>query len=225
MPPMIEDILKTYLGVEECQSIRLDGVGLNGIYICVIDGHINFGSIAMHCLERTKHGAVHVICATKEFCSKLSNQIQCLNQNNIELRVVSSDTKEEERCKSCREWTLGNFSILVSTTCCLVGNENKKCRSIVGVGHLFNIACLVQACGRLRPSQRDRTCEARFFVNTKQPIPLPEDNSHIFGDKLSVSLFMDPKVLTSFYQEKSKCRQVHLLELLGSSLNEHDNCK
>ena len=211
MPPKIEDVLKTYLGIKECQTIRLDGIGLDGIYICVMNDHINFGSMAKHCLKRTLHGAVHVICATKEFCSKKKSFVPNslirfnINKNNIDFRVVSSHTKEEERSKSYRERTIGNCSILVSTTCCLVGNENKKCRSIVGVGHLFNVACCFQASDRLRSSQRDSLCEARFFANTKQPIPIPEDSSHIFGDNLSVSLFMDPSILIEFYKDKSKC--------------------
>ena len=215
-PTEMEDVLKTYLGTKPCRTVKKDGIGLDGIYLCVVDAPINLQSIADHCLKRTQIGAVHVICATKEFCSQLSDQIQALNKNKLHVRVVSSDTHEEERSKSCQEWSNGNCIILVSTTCCLVGNENKKCKSIVGVGHLFNVACLIQACGRLRPCQRDETCEARFFVNTRQPVPIPEDSRSVFGDHSIVTSFSDPNKLTEFYKERHKCRQIHLSQLLGS---------
>ena len=226
LPLDVEEVLKTYLSTNPCKSIRIDGLGLDGIYICVMDGPLKLESIAEHCLQRTMNGAVHVICATKEICYQLSEQIEKLNKEKLDLRVVSSESNEEERSISSRAWASGHCSILVSTTCCLVGNENKKCRSIVGVGHLFNVACLVQACGRLRPCQRDSTCEARFFVNTKQRIPIPgEDSVTPFDGDGVVDAFRDPDKLTEFYREKRKCRQIHLSELLKTSWSGSNNSK
>jgi superfamily II DNA helicase RecQ len=104
--------------------------------------------------------AVHVICATKDWASKVHG---AMINKQIDSREVTSDVLSDNQDEIAREWGASKFSVLVSTTAALVGNENIACRLIVIVGLLYDVSQIVQAIGRLRKEQRDESAAVRLF--------------------------------------------------------------
>jgi len=64
----------------------------------------------------------------------------CVDSNKI--CFVTGDLTPKEQALCAKKWAL-------------VGNENHRYRSVIVVGVLFNLSCLLQAIRRLRPKQRD----------------------------------------------------------------------
>jgi hypothetical protein len=68
--------------------------------------------------------------------------------------LVSADTSKDKQADIAFTWFQGDFDVFLSTICGLVGNESSRCRNVLVAGYLFNLISIVQAIGRLRPSQR-----------------------------------------------------------------------
>ena len=95
---------------------------------------------------------VHVIVATKQQCTDIA---QCLKQStNLSVEALSSDEPSSRQEAVAQQWRSGDIRILVSTTCALCGNENHNCRHVIVCGMIYSLMNIVQAVGRLRPSQR-----------------------------------------------------------------------
>jgi hypothetical protein len=99
--------------------------------------------------------AVHVICSSistaHKLCSLLSGDAIT---KQFGVKVVSSTTLPDEQEKIAKLWSDGCLEVLIGTTCTLVGNESNRCRSVLVLGHLYNLTNIVQAVGRLRMPQR-----------------------------------------------------------------------
>lgn len=79
-------------------------------------------------------------------------------------RFVTSHSSAEEQANVAREWSLGKFQVLVSTTIALVGNENADCHHVLIIGYLYSLMNVIQAMGRLRPSQRLGGASIRIYL-------------------------------------------------------------
>ena len=91
---------------------------------------------------------------------------------------------------------------------CLVGNENSKCRSVITLGHLFNLPSLIQSFGRLRPNQRSN-CVAICCVDANNQQEMGPDLEYELECcglwNSDVESFVGPSSLTGFYTAH-KCR-------------------
>ena len=101
----------------------------------------------------TNEHHVHVIVESKKMATNVQDKISEMDCS----RVVTSDVSGEDQMDIAGKWCRGEFSVLISTTCALVGNENPKCKSVVFCGCAYSLMNLLQGVGRLRPSQRSST--------------------------------------------------------------------
>ena len=186
---------------------------------------LNLAVNALRMLSRQHpdHG-IHVMVAGKasgdRIVSALSPDILC--------RFVSSDTPQLEQTEVAKDWSEGRFQILVSTTIALVGNENEKCRHVFIVGLLFSLMNVIQAIGRLRPSQRVGGASVRIFVQPQTETRLVEygeRDSQMFTSLLARKLINDDRDsymrvasvlgLHSWLSDNNCCRIRKLGELYG----------
>ncbi len=66
------------------------------------------------------------------------------------------------------QWRRGEISVLISTTCALVGNENGKCRHIMIVDQIYDLSNLLQAMGRLRVEQGGQDSFVTQFLSEEE---------------------------------------------------------
>lgn len=90
------------------------------------------------------------MCKSKDIAQRIYGAVT----NNFNAELVTSSVDREKQATIAAKWRHGDIQVLVSTTCALVGNENRNCRFIVIAGRLYNLMNVLQACGRLRPKQR-----------------------------------------------------------------------
>jgi len=118
LPLEVEKVMSNYLGMENCNTVRQPSIGLNGIFLGVMDGPLNFQTIATHCLACLDKGSLHAICSTKDICRIVADNILSdAASRNVLLQIITSDTHKEKRSQTCSEWSTGNCDILISTTC------------------------------------------------------------------------------------------------------------
>jgi len=103
----------------------------------------------------TKRSVAHVICSSRQLAGDVRKLLEGGLVQTDHLCFVTGDSTSKEQASCAKKWASGKARVLISTTSALVGNENAHCRTIIIVGVLFNLSCLLQAIGRLRPSQRD----------------------------------------------------------------------
>ena len=211
---------------------------------------------------------IQVMCQTKAMADELSDGLSRLQhvseghalydmmQGNESFRVVSlsSATPESTQQTVASDWTNGRITCLVSTTCALVGTENKACKHLIVAGILYNVMTFVQACKRLRPEQ----CEngsIRVIYSRKGHVrmltPLKCQLDELLQvkkeDKRMLKLLQEEKLiglteeaktrymavgsglgLVSFLDCKVKCRLRDISERFGSrrtACGVCDNCK
>jgi superfamily II DNA helicase RecQ len=102
-------------------------------------------------IRKVTSGHLHIICKSKSQCKQLS---YLLREKGIQNEEVNADISSSDQKKIASDWYEGKIEVLISTIVALVGNENPKCKGIIVVGVIYNLASLVQAIGRLRPNQR-----------------------------------------------------------------------
>ncbi|CAJ1963577.1 unnamed protein product [Cylindrotheca closterium] len=224
----VEAATQKWLGTKNCKSRRTASLGLAGIPIHVkpIPTGDGLQSVIQ---DRLKFGHIHVFCWTKRDCAKIYDcllEIVTLNQ----IGVVTSDTSEEARQGASKTWFNGGWKILISTTCCLVGNENLNCKTVICFGHMYNLASLIQAMGRLRVNQRNG-CKAICFLDVDKEVDAASDlMAHLSCCGLlsdAVRKFVGPTSLNNFYRT-SECRIALATKEFGARLvpncGECDNC-
>jgi MinD-like ATPase involved in chromosome partitioning or flagellar assembly len=106
----------------------------------------------------TGKGHAHVICAEKRDAewlkSKLPQLLQLSKLPDLVVELVTADTPRAEVDRIASAWREGLVHLLITTTCGLVGNENKLARFIFFHHCLYAITNLIQGIGRLRLIQR-----------------------------------------------------------------------
>ena len=128
-------------------------------------------SIVAGCMRQTPSAACHVIVNSKNDAQLIHAKLS----RNFESRIVTSESTGEEQFEIARYWKESEFQVLVSTSIALVGNENPKCRHVVIVGYLFNLLSLVQAIGRLRPSQRSRKGSIKIILPIRSKLDFKKE--------------------------------------------------
>ena len=111
--------------------------------------------------------AIHVFVSRKNDGIALERLFAVQYPNNC--RFVSADNSKDEINQVAAEWGRSVFSILISTSIALVGNENPKCRHLACAGYLFDVMSMVQFFGRLRPYMRSPTGQVFLCVPNKLP--------------------------------------------------------
>ena len=96
-------------------------------------------------------------------------------------RFISSDTDRAElNDVASKQWSKGEFDVLISTNITLVGNENPLCRHVAVAGYLFDTMQIVQAFGRLRNYMRCSTGRMHFSVPSALPTYRIKEDDHRF---------------------------------------------
>ena len=113
-------------------------------------------------LDEKEGHAIHVIANSRKVSELL---VELLKKKCDSFRYVSAKTPKADMDKVAKDWSNGRFRVLISTTIALVGNENKHCRHVVILGYLFNLTNVIQAMGRLRPSQRTGGASVQLWVH------------------------------------------------------------
>ena len=127
---------------------------------------------ALDAIRRNSSHAVHIMVSSKEDAAFIATKI---SEASISHRLLTSDLEEAQQKVIAKQWRKSKFSVLVSTTLAVTGNENPSCRHLVVNGYLFNIITTVQAINRLRPRQRFGGASIRIF--------LPRRSLSFFEDK------------------------------------------
>ena len=104
-------------------------------------------------------GACHVLCSSIPLVSTVTIELS----KTLRVLSVTGNSSCQDQIRCAKNWSKGEYDVLVSTVVGLVGNENKACRTIVVGGFLFNVSSLVQAIGRLRPTQRGPDSKVKVF--------------------------------------------------------------
>ena len=106
----------------------------------------------------TGKGHAHVICAEKreaEWLKSKAPQLLLLSKlPELVVELVTAHTPRAEVDRIASAWREGLVHLLITTTCGLVGNENKLARFIFFHHCLYAITNLIQGIGRLRLIQR-----------------------------------------------------------------------
>jgi superfamily II DNA helicase RecQ len=183
-------------------------------------------------LESNK-GDVHVICAEKRDAEWLYEKARRI-LSGFSSEIVTSETSSVEVDQIAEAWRSFSVRLLITTTCGLVGNENKKARFVFLFQCLYSITNLVQGVGRLRLDQRgddsivlhiasedywreeegsrstqlhksgDRLMEQLSQVNF-----LSSSDCGIFKDWFHISGYLD------FLRAEGRCQLQHLAEMTG----------
>ena len=107
---------------------------------------------------------VHIICATT---TAVANIYDKLKDNEKVRSIIGSDTSQRKK-QTADDWRTGAVEVLISSTCALVGNENKKCRHIIIVDRIYDLSNLLQAIGRLRKEQGGKDSCITHFLSSEE---------------------------------------------------------
>jgi len=120
----------------------------------------------------------HIICKTIKQGEDICKILRILKVDGVVL--VTSNISSSEQKEIASRWFNGEIRVLVSTIIALVGNENPKCRVIIVLDLIFNLASLIQALGRLRPTQRDNNARViQILLSTPKYSSLGENEYDI----------------------------------------------
>jgi hypothetical protein len=135
-------------------------------------------------IEQDPSHAVHIMVASKGDAIFISSK---LSEYSVSHRLLTSDVDMDQQQSIAKEWKNSEFSVLVSTSIAVVGNENAECRHLVVNGYLFNIITMVQAINRLRPSQRNGGASIQIYLPMYRQTHLDSlwDNDRLSFDALA----------------------------------------
>jgi hypothetical protein len=129
----------------------------------------------------TRVGACHVLCSSLILVAAVTKELS----KTLRVLSVTGNSSYQEQIRCSKSWLKGEYDVLVSTVVGLVGNENKFCKTIVVGGFLFNVSSLVQAIGRLRPTQRGAESKVqvfRFPFRSVDRVDASEKSSTLFSE-------------------------------------------
>lgn len=132
---------------------------------------------------------IHIICSSVGRANRLFTALK----PKCRVELVTSEVIIKEQREIAAKWRRGEFQVLLSTTCALVGNENSRCRFLFTAGYLFNLMCVVQAWGRLRPNQRTSFGRIEMLINNLKRDQLEQAKRN---DKLQCDLLLGKGIVT-----------------------------
>lgn len=132
--------------------------------------------------KRNPNHGVHIMVASKSDAIFIASR---LGEHSICHRLLTSEADSEQQVSIAKEWRNSQFSVLVSTSIAVVGNENPNCRHLIVNGYLFNVISMVQALNRLRPKQRSGGASVQIFLPN-----LRDEYFNEFWDRKEKSVFL-----------------------------------
>lgn len=175
----------------------------------------NVSSAIIDFVLKSRVGACHVLCSSKSLVETISSELS----RTLKVLSITGDCSYQEQIRCAESWFEGDYDILVSTVVGLVGNENRYCKTVVVGGFLFNVSSLVQAIGRLRPTQRGPDSIVEVFS-----FPFREDD-RLTNAETSETLFDDGLAAGFLSQDdKSVFRQIFAPVGLQDFLLLNDGC-
>ena len=175
LPKELMGTVHSYLNIASTELNVISGNDLLGEFPSVFFVDVNICENTLKLtLQRIStllqlHGdreAIHIFAPTKNHAQKIHDDIR-KKFPVVAVGLVTSELKDHGDIAS--KWKSSSLSVLVSTTSALVGNENPKCRHVIICGTIYNILNVVQAFGRLRPTQRKAGGSIFFYVDKITP--------------------------------------------------------
>ena len=228
----MEDVITKWIGTSPALTkVPSTDLGLDGIPIDVEVSNNPADSLLEFCTLRKRKGGIHIFCSSRSDVDTVVTKIGHRYPLDPVL-WVTSETPTRERENVSKRWAEAADTFLVSTTSCLVGNENRLCRTILFLGSIHSLPSFVQGVGRLRPRQREGCQVTVFWKGTppkkKQEKPSPVDCKAYFGSTgKGVAEFVSEDPLYDFYRGAA-CRQVMLNRFFGFQVQTCgicDNCR
>ena len=118
-------------------------------------------------LKQNPSCGVHIMVVLKINAMFIASKLIKLSIGN---RLLTSNVDLEQQESIAWDWRKSCFSVLMSTSIAIVGNENPECQHLVWNGYLYNTMNMIQAINRLRPKQRTGGV-------TFSPLPTRESSS------------------------------------------------
>jgi len=144
--------------IQDCDDIGLENIPIT---VSLWDG--DDGQVVKHVSKNLKKGHIHIFGQTKGLCKRFRDKLRKIVDPDVNVFSITGGATEEEKKQVMLAIQGGKCHVLLTTTCALVGFENKLVRSVLVLGFLYNVPSVVQAAGRLRPSQREG-CDCTFLV-------------------------------------------------------------
>lgn len=233
LPYELAQILSIWYGMHNAIVQDCTNLGLGGIPIQVKAWDGNCATVQQYVHNNLPKGHIHIFCKTKSMCKNFRDYLRKSVDVDVEVHMVTGDSTEEERKAVFMAIDHSRCHILLTTTCALVGFENKMVRFVLVLGFIYNIPSVVQAAGRLRPSQRANGCD--FTILCRQTDFNGSDDSMMLDaltyaglSNETVRQFVASQALVDFLVA-STCRLQFLAKEFGFGTTPQcgicDNCK
>lgn len=148
------NILASYLGLSS-SATPIDVIKADDL----VGNHFNFevrskpkysiNGVVEYAKERMTSCHVHIICATIKAAEDIYNNLKQLPG----VAAIIGQDPSDEKMQTADRWRKGEITVMISSTCALVGNENRNCRHVMIVDQIYDLQNLLQAMGRLRVEQ------------------------------------------------------------------------
>jgi DEAD/DEAH box helicase/Zinc knuckle len=171
LPNQLTQSVHSYMGMRPSDVTVISGDNILGEFPSgfILDVSLCSNSVQL-CLQRVEtilalygdNDAIHVFAASKREAQRIHD---CVSKNFPCAAIGLVTSAVEDQGTVASKWRSSELTLLVSTTSALVGNENPMCRHIIICGTIYNVLNVVQAFGRLRPSQRKAGGSIYFYVD------------------------------------------------------------
>ncbi len=126
----------------------------------LVGSHFNFEvvpslqtkDIATYASKRVTSCQIHIICSAVSSAQSIYEELR-QQASDKEVQVLVGSDNSSTKMQVAEDWRDGKVDILITSTCALMGNENRKCKHIFIVDLIYDMSNLLQAIGRLRKEQ------------------------------------------------------------------------
>lgn len=126
----------------------------------LVGTHFNFeviptlqtGVIVSYASRRVASSQIHIICSTVSSAQSIYEELE-QQASGITVQVLVGSDDRSTKMQVAKDWRDGKLDILITSTCALMGNENRNCKHIFIVDLIYDMSNLLQAIGRLRKEQ------------------------------------------------------------------------
>ena len=171
-PAMVTDI-GIHLGLiedDDCRPFQIIHAGPavpnDRFSLSVVNGNAN--DIANLIIKVTNGEAhTHILCSTIKMAGLIKNILQnmsTLRGSNLLVRVVTGNDSSDTKTAAAHDWQASKIHVLISTTCLVLGVENKLLKTCIVAGLTSNLSTLVQFLGRVRIENGSKDTSVVQFV-------------------------------------------------------------
>ena len=108
--------------------------------------------IVAYASRRVTSCQIHIICSTVLSAQSIYQELRH-QASEVTVQVLVGSDNSSTKMQVAEDWREGKLDILITSTCALMGNENRKCKHIFIVDLIYDMSNLLQAIGRLRKEQ------------------------------------------------------------------------